>query len=144
MVTHLHLAAVNESTGYIATCSRQRLWLHTINARPIVSLDLTDIAPSPLYPPITSLAFLERDYAHTELLATGSPDGTITFRTWNTNSTPEGQKARWEFVTLKTLKVKTEGRFRSSTPCVTALKFVGESLYHGEDTGRLYGWELPD
>ncbi|KAJ3010240.1 hypothetical protein NUW54_g2543 [Trametes sanguinea] len=140
----VHLAAVNESTGYIATCSRQRLWLHTINARPIVSLDLTDIAPSPLYPPITSLAFLERDYAHTELLATGSPDGTITFRTWNTNSTPEGQKARWEFVTLKTLKVKTEGRFRSSTPCVTALKFVGESLYHGEDTGRLYGWELPD
>ncbi|OSD07923.1 beach-domain-containing protein [Trametes coccinea BRFM310] len=140
----VHLAAVNESTGYIATCSRQRLWLHTINARPIVSLDLTNIAPSPLYPPITSLAFLERDYAHTELLATGSPDGTITFRTWNTNSTPEGEKARWEFVTMKILKVKTEGRFRSSTPCVTALKFVGESLYHGEDTGRLYGWELPD
>ncbi|KAH9896772.1 beach-domain-containing protein [Cubamyces lactineus] len=140
----VHLAAVNESTGYIATCSRHRLWLHTINARPIASLDLTDIAPSPIYPPITSLAFLERDYSHTDLMATGGPDGTITLRTWNTDSTPEGEKARWEFVSLKTLKVKTEGRFRASTPCVTALRFVGESLFHGEDTGKLYGWELPD
>ena len=94
--------------GYIATCSRDRLWLHTINARPIVSLDLTDAAPSPLYPPVTSIAFLERDYAHTDLLATGAPDGTITLRTWNANATPEGEKARWEFVTLKTLKVKSE------------------------------------
>ncbi|KAI8986856.1 beach-domain-containing protein [Trametes punicea] len=140
----VHLAAVNESTGYIATCSRHRLWLHTINARPIASLDLTDVAPSSVYPPITSIAFLERDYSHTDLLATGGPDGMITLRTWNTESTPQGEKARWEFVTLKTLKVKTEGRFRSAIPCVTALKFVGESLYHGEDTGRLYGWELPD
>ncbi|TBU31477.1 beach-domain-containing protein [Dichomitus squalens] len=142
--SEVHLVAINESTGYIATCSRDRLWLHTINARPIASLDLTDSAPSPLYPPVTSLAFLERDYAHTDLIATGAPDGTITLRTWNPNSTPEGEKARWEFVTLKTLKVKSESRYRSSTPCVTALKFVGESLYHGEDTGKLYGWELPD
>ncbi|KAI0360774.1 beach-domain-containing protein [Trametes cingulata] len=140
----VHLTAVNESTGYIATCSRHRLWLHTINARPIASLDLTDLAPSPLYPPITSLAFLERDYSHLDVMATGGPDGVISLRTWNTNSTPEGEKAKWEFTTLKTLKVKTEGHFRSSTPCVTALKFVGESLYHGEDTGKLYGWELPD
>lgn len=111
--------------GYIATCSRQRLWLHTINARPVASLDLTDLAPSPLYPPITSLAFLERDYAQTDLMATAGPDGTITLRTWNTDSTPEGEKARWEFATLKTLKVKAEGRYRSSAPCVTALRFVG-------------------
>ncbi|RPD65419.1 beach-domain-containing protein [Lentinus tigrinus ALCF2SS1-7] len=140
----IHLVSIYESTGYIATCSRDRLWLHTINARPIVSLDLTEAAPSPLYPPVTSIAFLERDYSHTELIATGAPDGTITLRTWNANNTPEGEKAQWEFVTLKTLKVKSESRFRSSIPCVTALKFVGESLYHGEDTGKLYGWELPD
>ncbi|KAI0826715.1 beach-domain-containing protein [Trametes gibbosa] len=140
----VHLVGVNESTGYIATCSRQRLWLHTINARPIASLDLTNIAPSSIYPPITSFAFLERDYCHTDLIATGGPDGNITFRTWNTDSTPEGEKARWEFATLKTLRVKTEGRHRTSTPCVTALRFVGESLYHGEDTGKLFGWELPD
>ncbi|OJT13456.1 Beige protein -like protein [Trametes pubescens] len=140
----VHLVAINESTGYIATCSRQRLWLHTINARPVASLDLTDLAPSPLYPPITSLAFLERDYAQTDLIATAGPDGTITLRTWNTDSTPEGEKARWEFATLKTLKVKAEGRYRSSAPCVTALRFVGESLYHGEDTGKIFGWELPD
>ena len=140
--SEVHLVAINESTvcfisspsktywlifmqGYIASCSHDRLWLHTINARPIVSLDLTDSAPSPLYPPVTSFAFLERDYAHTDLIATGAPDGTITLRTWNTDSTPEGEKARWEFVTLKTLKVKSESRYRSSTPCVTALKFVG-------------------
>ena len=88
-------------------------------------MDLTDAAPSPLYPPVTSIAFLERDYSHTDLIATGAPDGTITLRTWNANNTPEGEKARWEFVTLKTLKVKSESRFRSSIPCVTALKFVG-------------------
>ncbi|KAI0746713.1 beach-domain-containing protein [Daedaleopsis nitida] len=140
----IHLVAVNESTGYIATCSRDRLWLHTINARPIVSLDLSDAAPSPLYPPVTSIAFLERDYSHTDLIATGAPDGTIALRTWDANSTHEGEKAQWRFVTLKTLKVKSESRFRSSIPCVTALRFVGESLYHGEDTGKLYGWELPD
>lgn len=176
--SEVHLVAINESTvsglllhvagelltryqGYIATCSRDRLWLHTINARPIVSLDLTNAAPSPLYPPVTSMAFLERDYCHTGLLATGAPDGTITFRTWNTDSTLEGEKARWEFVALKTLKVKSENRHRRAIPCVTALKFVGyiaslltfsaptdfdsrESLYHGEDTGKMFGWELPD
>ena len=101
------------------------MWLHTVNARPIVSLDLTNAAPSPLYPPVTSLAFLERDYSHTDVIATGAPDGTITLRTWNANSTPEGEKARWEFSTLKTLKVKSESRYRSETPCVTALRFVG-------------------
>ena len=109
------------------------------------------------------MAFLERDYCHTGLIATGAPDGTITFRTWNTDSTPEGEKARWEFATLKTLSVKSENRNRRAIPCVTALKFVGyvvcaslvfaptdhvfgsrESLYHGEDTGKIFGWELPD
>ncbi|PIL27451.1 hypothetical protein GSI_10600 [Ganoderma sinense ZZ0214-1] len=142
--SEVHLVAINESTGYIATCSRDRLWIHTINARPIASLDLTDAAPSPLYPPVTSMAFLERDYCHTGLIATGAPDGTITFRTWNTDSTPEGEKAQWEFVSLKTLKVKSENRHRRAIPCVTVLKFVGESLYHGEDTGKIFGWELPD
>ena len=143
----VHLVAVNESTvrirtvgsdemplltlysqGYIATCSRDRLWVHTVNARPIVSLDLSQSALSPLYPPVTSIAFLERDYSHTDLIATGAPDGTITLRTWNADSTPEGERARWRFATLKTLKVKSEHRYRSETPCVTALKFVGYVL----------------
>ncbi|KAH9919489.1 beach-domain-containing protein [Epithele typhae] len=142
--TDIHLTAVNESTGYIATCSRDWLWLHTVNARPIACLDLTNSAPTPLWPPVTSIAFLERDYSQKDIIATGAPDGTITLRTWNTDNTPEGEKARWEFKTVKTLKVKNESRLRSAIPCVTALKFVGESLYHGEDTGRTYGWELPD
>lgn len=124
-ISHLDPGTEHYHKGYIATCSRDRLWLHTINARPIVSLDLSDAAPSPLYPPVTSIAFLERDYSSTDLIATGAPDGTITLRTWNANSTPEGEKAQWKFVTLKTLKVKSESRFRSSIPCVTALRFVG-------------------
>ncbi|KAL4252230.1 hypothetical protein ABKN59_005526 [Abortiporus biennis] len=143
----VHLVAINESTGHIASCSKTKLWLHTVNARPIVSLDLTDVALSPLYPPITSLAFLERDYCKRGVLATGSPDGTISLRTWNTDNTPPGEKARWEFVTLKTLLVKSangERKPKGQAPCVTALKFIGESLYHGEDTGKVFAWELPD
>ncbi|OBZ78370.1 Beige 1 [Grifola frondosa] len=140
----VHLATINESTGYIATCSRERLWLHTINARPIASLDLAITGISHIHPPISSMAFLERDYSHVGLLATGAPDGTITLRTWNADNTPEGEKAKWEFHTLTTLKVKSDRHSRGSIPCVTALKFVGESLYHGEDTGKVYNWELPD
>lgn len=74
------------------------------------------------------MAFLEREYTSRGLLATGSHDGSIALRTWNTDNTPEGEKARWDFVTLKVLKVKTaqgERKARGFTPCVTALKFVG-------------------
>lgn len=90
-------------------------------------LDLTNGAMSPMYPPVTSLAFHEREYSHCDVLATGGPDGTITLRTWNTDSTPKGEKARWEFVTLKKLKAKSVdgSQTRSSVPCVTALRFVG-------------------
>ena len=93
--------------GYIATCSQEKLWLHTVNARPIALLDLTDIAGHPFYPPITALAFHEREFVRQPVLATGAPDGTITLRTWNTDNTPEGEKAVWEFATLKKMKVKT-------------------------------------
>ncbi|CAL1710979.1 unnamed protein product [Somion occarium] len=143
----IHLAAINESTGNIASCSRDRLWLHTINGRPIASLDLTGLSASPAYPPIASLAFHEREYSRQPVIATGGPDGAITLRTWNANNTPEGAKARWEFATLRTLKVKTadgERMPRRSVPCVTALRFVGELLYHGEDSGKVFCWELPD
>ena len=82
---------------------------------------------SPLYPPITALAFHEREYCKVGVLATGSPDGTISLRTWNTDETPEGEKAKWNFVTLKKMKIKNAERIsvRGSTPCVTALRFVG-------------------
>jgi len=133
----VHLAAINESTvrnffssfvravtllsfkGYIATCSRQKLCLHTINARPIASIDLNFSATLPHVPPtITSLAFHEREYSRLGVLATGSPDGKITLRTWNTDSTPEGEAAQWEFVTLRVLKAE-----KPST--ITVLRFVG-------------------
>lgn len=80
------------------------------------------------YPPVTSLAFLERDYCRLDVLATGGPDGTITMRTWNADDTPEGEKARWQFRTLRELKVKGpdgERQARGQASVVTALKFVG-------------------
>ncbi|KAI0700338.1 beach-domain-containing protein [Cytidiella melzeri] len=141
----VHLAAVQDSSGCIATCSRERLWLHTLNARPIAVLDLSEGAMSPIYPPITALAFHEREYSKIGVIATGSPDGTISFRTWNADRTPEGEKAKWEFVTLKKMKIKSaEKSARGVTPCVTALQFVGENLYHGEDSGKVYCWTLPE
>jgi len=107
------------SQGYIATCSRQKLCLHTINARPIASFDLNfSAALSYLPPTITSIAFHEREYSRLGVIATGSPDGKITLRSWNTDNTPEGERATWEFVTLRVLKAE-----KPST--ITALKFVG-------------------
>ncbi|KAI0300557.1 beach-domain-containing protein [Multifurca ochricompacta] len=127
-----------ESGGYIATCSRQKLCLHTINARPIASIDLNfSAALSYLPPTITSLAFHEREYSRLGVLASGSPDGKITLRTWNADNTLKGETARWEFVTLRVLKAeKSSG--------ITALKFVGERLYHGDEEGMIFSWDLPD
>ncbi|KAF8885379.1 hypothetical protein CPB84DRAFT_1837906 [Gymnopilus junonius] len=139
----VNLVAVNESTGYIATCSRLKLCLHTVNGRPIATLDLTKTSSfSPLVPSITSMAFHEREYSHLGVLATGGPDGSITLRTWTADGTPEGEKAQWEFLTIRTMKVRMVGHNRP--PAVMALKFLGESLYHGEETGKSYIWNLPD
>ncbi|KAF5360312.1 hypothetical protein D9758_009126 [Tetrapyrgos nigripes] len=121
----VHLIDINESTGYIATCSKLKLCLHTINARPIATLDLTTMPSSTLYPPITALSFHEREYSHLGVLATGSSDGTITLRTWTADGTPEGTKAKWEFITMRTMKVRTSIGRGGRTPAVTALKFLG-------------------
>jgi len=140
----VHLVAINESTGYVATCSRTKLHLHTVNGRPMATLDLTTLpAFSNLFPSITSLAFHEREYSRLGVLASGGPDGTITLRTWTTDGTPIGEKARWEFVTIRTLKVRVLEK-AGTAPCVTALRFIGESLCHGEDTGKAFLWHLPD
>ncbi|KAJ2916640.1 hypothetical protein MD484_g3777, partial [Candolleomyces efflorescens] len=127
------LATINESTGYIATCSRLKLCLHTVNARLIATLDLTT-TPSftPLVPSITSLAFHERDYSQLGVLATGGPDGTITLRTWTADGTPVGEKAQWEFLVIRTMKAKPA---RNGRPvCITALKFSGYVVHSLFDT----------
>lgn len=139
--TEIHLAAVNESTGYIATCSRTKLCLHTINARSIAQLDLTSFSTYLHFPPIMSLAFHEREYSHLGVLATGSPDGKITLRTWNADATPKGEKCKWEFVTLRTLHAR---KVNGEALPVTALRFIGEYLYHGDSNGKVSSWELPD
>lgn len=115
--------------------------------------------PYPHHPsnqlPVTSLAFHEREYSRLGVLATGGSDGTITLRTWTTDGTPKGEKAQWEFVTMRVLKARefdrTKGNGLSAVgsamgrmPKVTAVKFIGESLCHGEDSGKAFLWTLPD
>ncbi|KAJ8689982.1 beige protein-like 1 [Pleurotus ostreatus] len=140
----VHLVAINESTGYVATCSRLRLCLHTINGRPMATLDLTRLSSySRLVPTITSMAFHEREYSHLGILAIGSSDGAISLLTWTADGTPVGEKAQWEFLTIRTMKVRMSGK-ANRLPAVTALKFVGESLAHGEETGKSFMWSLPD
>ncbi|KAJ6464029.1 beach-domain-containing protein [Mycena sanguinolenta] len=138
----VRLVAVNESTGYIATCSRAKLCLHTINGRPMATLDLSTPSQIEGIPPsITSLAFHEREYSPLGVLATGGSDGTITLRTWTTDGTPEGEAAVWEFLTIRTMKVRA---VVDRPPAVSALKFYGEELYHGEETGKSFLWTLPE
>ena len=90
--------------------------LHTINAHQIASLNLFN------QDPIHALAFHEREWAKTGVLATGSL-GIITFRTWSADDTHEGEKAQWKFTTLHEYKPrKLDG---GEIPTITALKFVG-------------------
>ena len=57
------------------------------------------------------------------VLATGGSDGTIKLRTWSADGTPAGEKAKWEFLTMRTLEVRHATRER--LPCVTSLRFIG-------------------
>ncbi|KAJ7143646.1 beach-domain-containing protein [Mycena filopes] len=141
----VHLVAVNDSTGYIATCSRAKLCLHTINGRPMAVLDLSVPSLTEGIPPLmTALAFHEREYSHLGVIATGGSDGSITLRTWTTDGTPEGEAAVWEFLTIRTMKVRSVGQGLDRPPAVSALKFCGEDLYHGEETGKSFLWALPE
>ncbi|KAF7293071.1 hypothetical protein MIND_01206500 [Mycena indigotica] len=147
-MTAVNLVAINESTGYIATCSREKLCLHTINGRPMATLNLTVPSISDGIPPlVTALAFHEREYSHMGVIATGGSDGSITFRTWTTDGTPEGEKAVWEFLTMRTMKIRgppSQNGTPERPPAVRALKFYGEDLYHGEETGKTFAWTLPE
>ncbi|KIK43894.1 hypothetical protein CY34DRAFT_788831 [Suillus luteus UH-Slu-Lm8-n1] len=131
----VYLSAINESTGYIATCSVLHLMLHTINARPIVRLDTVRAL-------ITSLAFHEREYSHLDILATGHDDGSITLWTWNADGTPAGMQAQWEFVEVRRMN-SGEGVSDISLGSVTALKFIGECLCAGYASGLTYMWTIP-
>ncbi|KAF8621252.1 hypothetical protein AX15_007913 [Amanita polypyramis BW_CC] len=140
----VRLVTISESMGHIASCSNSKLCLHTINARHIATLDLES---SPVHttitPPITAMAFHERDYSHLGVMATGSTDGSITLRTWTADGTAEREKAQWEFLTIRTMKVRA-GKGALRPPTVTTLKFWGESIIHGEETGKSYTWNFPD
>ncbi|KIJ16201.1 hypothetical protein PAXINDRAFT_76049 [Paxillus involutus ATCC 200175] len=116
----VHLVSINESTGYVATCSTNYLWLHTINARPIARLDLISSTPRSLSPYVTSIAFHEREYSHLGIVATGHADGSVALHTWNADGAPKDGRAQWEF-----LKVRDLEAGENMSACATALKFVG-------------------
>jgi len=137
--TAVRLVAINSSTGYIATYSKTYLCLHTVNGRLMVKMDLTSVQPSEGL--ITSMAFQEREYSRLGVLATGTNHGTINLRTW-TWAKDDPESGNWDFKTLRTLKCRPDVDKR--TPKITALAFVGESLYHGQDGGQTYSWNLPD
>ncbi|KIK26284.1 hypothetical protein PISMIDRAFT_271223 [Pisolithus microcarpus 441] len=135
--TSIRLVAINESTGYIATCSACFLWLHTITARPIAKLDLL----STCHPTsqVSSIAFHEREYSQLGILAVGDGQGSVTLYTWNADGTPEGTKAQWEFVKVRCLSAELD-----SSAAVTALKFSGETLWVGNASGNVFRWAIPD
>ncbi len=129
--------ALIECKGYIATCSTMTLLLHTINGRPIASLDLTTLPSfySPHFPSITSLAFHEREYSHMGVLGTGASDGTISLWTWkhDDGKPDEGDKEepcqigherlKWSFIELRRLKARSLAN--GKPPCIAALRFLG-------------------
>ncbi|KAL5513687.1 BPH1 [Sanghuangporus vaninii] len=134
------LVAINESTGYIASCSESKLCLHTINACPIATIDLMCVDPADGR--ITSLAFHEREYSRLGILATGSESGAIVLRTWSAADTPKGEKAQWKFFTLR--KLWCREAFDGTRSKVSSVQFIGETLYHGDADGRVFTWDLPE
>lgn len=74
---------------------------------------------------ITSMAFHEREYSYLGILATGCSDGSIVLRTWTADGTPENVRAQWEFVTIRSMKVRAVDKGVVRPPAVTALKFLG-------------------
>ncbi|KAG8683179.1 hypothetical protein FRC08_014481 [Ceratobasidium sp. 394] len=137
-----------ESTGNIATCSSTSLQIHTLNGHFIAEMDVSQ--------PILALGFHEREYSPMGVLATAI-GAEIVLRTWKPKSresvepetgrceAPGSGKPRWDFSTLRTLRLQTDGMSAATRmPRVTSLKFVGESLFHGDEAGRVYSWTLPD
>ncbi|KAG8690949.1 hypothetical protein FRC11_007896 [Ceratobasidium sp. 423] len=147
--TAVSLCGVMESTGNIATCSATSLKLHTLNGYFIAELEVAQ--------PILALGFHEREYSPMGILAT-AVGGEIVLRTWKPKPPPTDDSSlaprrpangdgppRWDFITLRSLSLQTEGvGLAMRMPRVTALKFVGESLFHGDEAGRVYSWTLPD
>ncbi|KIK98641.1 hypothetical protein PAXRUDRAFT_661323 [Paxillus rubicundulus Ve08.2h10] len=136
----VHLVSINESTGHVATCSTNYLWLHTINARPIARLDLVPSTPrGSLSPCVTSIAFHEREYSHLGILATGHADGSVALHTWNADGAPKDGRAQWEFLKVRNLEA---GEYTSAS--ATALKFVGETLWVGDSSGKVFRWMVSE
>ncbi|KAF8547687.1 beach-domain-containing protein [Imleria badia] len=128
----VHLVAINESTGYIATCSTYSLWLHTINARPVARLDLTSNVPRARVPCVTSIAFHERDYSHLGILAIGHADGSVSLYTWNAEDTPEDARAQWGFLKVRDLEAE-----KNDSASITSLDFIGRVLFSTFSTSSL-------
>lgn len=125
------LVANTGRQGNVATCSSTSLQLHTLNGYFIAELDVSQ--------PILALSFHEREYSLLGVLATAI-GGEILLRTWKpkppkdldldastrTRDMPGLGTPKWEFSTLRALRMQTEGMsVATRMPRVTSLKFVG-------------------
>ncbi|KAI5981655.1 BEACH domain-containing protein, partial [Pisolithus marmoratus] len=130
----VNFVAINESTGYISTCSTRFLWLHTIAARPIAKLDLLLCDPTSQ---VSSIAFHEREYSQLGILAVGDGKGSVVLYTWNADGTPEGTKAQWEFVEVRRLLPNVDHLQPSRL-------FNSLALWVGDASGNVFRWAIPD
>jgi hypothetical protein len=108
--------ALTLNQGFVASCSKTALCLHTINGLLIATLNLFSLEP------IHSIAFHEREWSKTGVLATGS-NGTIALRSWNVEDTPSGETAQWRWTLLHEYKCRKVEN--GEALAVTALKFIG-------------------
>lgn len=113
--------------GYIASVSREKLCLHTLNGRPIAVLSLQEISSSQFsnsLGSINTVSFHEREYSYHGVLAIGDDRGQIALFTWVAKSgvleASFEEHMRWELIPLRWPYM----RVRSGRP-VTAVKFIG-------------------
>ncbi|KAF8315416.1 beach-domain-containing protein [Clavulina sp. PMI_390] len=140
--------AIHENSGDIITCSVNQLSIHTLNGHHIASIRLPAAEQ-----PIFSMSMHERETSLVPVLACGGANGVITLRTWNANDPSsvsasggpiQKKTSNWRIKTLRQLKLRKEVADGRWTPGVTALEFVGEMLYSGDEAGRVHAWCLPE
>ncbi|KAK4047592.1 beige protein-like 1 [Microbotryomycetes sp. JL221] len=144
----VHLVAICDTTGDIATCSGAVIRLWTVNGDL-----LTMQSTSNFNDPITSVAFSKSET--NPIIATGHRDGQI--KLWRRDPVTIGSGlsgSKWQLTLLHTLyhrdrvtssSTNTSRQHHGSTSLneITALTFTNRTLYSGDSQGRCYLWSPP-
>ncbi|KAK4047538.1 beige protein-like 1 [Microbotryomycetes sp. JL201] len=137
--TAVHLVAICDTMGDIATCSGAVLRLWTVNG-----VLLATHATSNFVDPITAIAFSKSETQ--PIVATGHRDGRIMLwrREWvGVNAEQQtDQVTPWRLRLLHVLTHKDRLGPRTSAD-VTALSFTSRTLYAGDSAGRVWLWNPP-